>query len=182
MAITITLFVIGIFLIGIVLIYNKMVRNRNRMQEAWSIIDVFLRKRADLVPALVEVVKGYSNHEKTLLEEVTRFRSATKEATTQEARMESANGLAKALGNLIVVVENYPELKANEHFLQLQKELSSLEGEIEKARRYYNGTVRENNTYIESVPNNFVAVLFKMEKGLFFTLDPSETATPDITI
>ena len=157
---------IFLILAGIVLIYNKMIRNRNRMQEAWSIIDVFLKKRTDLIPALVDVVKGYSEHEKTLLEEITRFRAAG----DRQEQIHSANNLTKALGNLIVVVENYPEIKANEHFLELQKQLSGMEGEIEKARRYYNGTVRENNIYLESFPYHIIGI-FHFQKGVFFTLD-----------
>ncbi len=166
-------------LIGFIFTYNHMVKNRNRMREAWSITDVFLKKRADLIPTLTEVVKGYSEHEKTLLQEIARLRSGTM-ADDQQQQIDSAKKLTKALGNLIVVVENYPEIKANEHFLELQKQLSEIEGEIEKARRYYNGTVRENNTYIESFPFNIVAGIFNFRKGIFFTMDTSEKTTPEI--
>lgn len=158
-----------------ILVYNKMVRNRNRTQEAWSIIDVFLRKRADLIPALVDVVKGYSEHEQTLLEEITRLRAAAATDNRQE-QIDSANRLTKALGNLVVVVENYPEIKASEHFLNLQKQLAAIEGDLERARRYYNGTVREQNTCLESFPWNIIAALFRFRKGIFFSL-----ATPDTT-
>lgn len=180
---TIVLIIItSLLLIGIIIIYNKLVKNKNRMQEAWSIIDVFLKKRYDLVPNLVDTVKTYASHEKNTLEKVTYYRSEAMHSTEIQARTQSENGLGNALSALLIVAENYPELKANNNFLQLQHQLVDLENDLEKARRYYNGTVRENNIYQESFPSNIIARIFQFSKGEFFNTDIAEKAVPDITL
>ncbi len=170
-----------LFIIWIIIIYNKLVKNQNRMQEAWSMIDVFLKKRYELIPNLVETVKGYSQHEQKLLEEVTRYRAEAMQASKTGNRIAGEIQLEKALNNLVVSVENYPELKANEHFLKLQQQLVEIENELEMSRRYYNGTVRENNITLESFPSNIIGNIFNFEKGLFFSSDISEKTLPDIT-
>lgn len=151
------------------------------MQEAWSIIDVFLKKRYDLIPSLVETVKEYATYEKSVLEEVVRIRSQAIESQTVESRSQTETKLDKALVHLFGVVEKYPELKANENFLELQQQISRIENDLEKARRYYNGTVRENNILIESFPFNLIAGLFNFRKGSFFQIDQKESGLTNIS-
>lgn len=167
---TLILILVILFILWIIITYNKLVKNRNQVREAWSMIDVFLQKRYELIPNLVETVKGYSAHEQRLLEEVTRYRSEAMSASGSQNRIAGETRLEQALNNLFVTVENYPELKANEHFLKLQQQLTEIENELEMARRYYNGTVRENNIALESFPSNFVGQLFRFEKESFFKL------------
>lgn len=152
-------------------IYNRLVKGKNLVSEGWSGIDVQLKKRYDLIPNLVETVKGYAAHEKETFENVTRARTAAQQATTVEAHQAAEKQLSGALMNLIAVAERYPELKANTNFLELQGALSMIEGDIEKARRYYNGTVRDQNTLIESFPSNLIANGFGFTKAAFFELE-----------
>ncbi len=162
-------------------IYNKLVTLKNLVAEAWSGIDVQLKKRYDLIPNLVETVKGYAAHEKETLENVTRARTAAQQATTVEGQQVAERNLSGALMNLIAVAERYPDLKANTNFLELQNMLAVVEGDIEKARRYYNGNVREQNTLIESFPSNIVANLFGFVKSVFFELEnPAEKQNPQV--
>lgn len=162
-------------------IYNKLVKLKNLVAEAWSGIDVQLKKRYDLIPNLVETVKGYAAHEKETLENVTKARTAAQQATTVEGQQVAEKNLNTALMNLIAVAERYPDLKANTNFLELQATLQTVEGDIEKARRYYNGNVREQNTPIESFPSNIVANLFGFVKSVFFELDnPAEKQNPQV--
>jgi LemA protein len=173
--------VLVILFMAVISAYNKLVKFRNLMKEGWSGIDVFLKKRHDVVPNLVETVKGYAAHEKGTFEEITRYRSEAMQAKSAASQIESENQLGKALVNLMAVAENYPDLKANTNFLELQKQLSELENDLEKARRYYNGTVRENNIYVEQFPTNIIAGMFKFEKGLFFEIDSAERTTPQVS-
>ena len=178
------LIILVVFLIIVVWVisaYNKLVKFKNLMQEAWSGIDVFLKKRHDLAPNLVEIVKGYAAHEKQTFEEVTRLRSQAINATGQEAQMESEAGLGMALGRLMVVAERYPELKANTNFLELQQQLAKLEEDLSLSRRYYNGTVRENNIYIEKFPSNIIAGMFNFKKGQFFEIENAEKTVPQVS-
>lgn len=160
--------------------YNRMVSKKNYMEEAWSGIDVFLKKRYDLVPSLVEVVKGYARHEQKLLEDLTALRANVRNATTSQERIDSENKLGNALFNVLAISENYPDLKANLNFSQLQQSLCDLEDDIESSRRYYNGTVRDNNLLVESFPCNIVAQLFGFSKGVFFKIDEVERNVPAI--
>lgn len=169
---------LALYAIGI---YNKLVKLKNLVAEAWSGIDVQLKKRYDLIPNLVETVKGYAAHEKETLENVTRARNAAQQATTVEGQQAAENKLSGALMNLIAVAERYPELKANTNFLELQNMLSVVEGDIEKSRRYYNGNVREQNTLIESFPSNIIANMFGFVKSVFFELeDKSQKNAPSV--
>ena len=162
-------------------IYNKLVKLKNLVAEAWSGIDVQLKKRYDLIPNLVETVKGYAAHEKETLENVTRARTAAQQASTVEGQQAAENQLNRALVNLMAVAERYPELKANTNFLELQNTLSAVEGDIEKSRRYYNGNVREQNTLIESFPSNIIANMFGFVKSAFFELEnPAQRETPSV--
>lgn len=178
----IILVILLLLMIWIIFIFNKLVRLRNLMREAWSGIDVFLKKRHDMVPVLVETVKGYATHEKQTLEDVMRFRSNAINAKNQQESIEREKGLGNALGRLIAVAERYPDLKANTNFLKLQQQLSEMEDELALSRRYYNGTVRENNIRVESFPSNIIAVIFNFKKGIFFEIDPPEKAIPNLSL
>lgn len=180
----IALIVIGVLVLAVlygVSIYNRLVKLRNLVQEAWSSIDVMLKKRHDLIPNLVETVKGYATHERETLENVTRARNLAVSADSVEGKEIAEKNLNQAMVNLFAVAEQYPDLKANANFQQLQVELSSIENDIEKSRRYYNGTVRENNTLVESFPSNIVANMYKFEKSKFFELDNiAEREVPNV--
>ena len=151
------------------------------MQEAWSGIDVFLKKRYDLIPNLINAVKGYAEHEKQLLEQVTALRTQAMQSGSIDQKISAEKELGPALRRLMVSVESYPDLKANQNFRNLQSQLITMEGEIEMARRYYNGTVRENNIAVESFPGNMVAGAFKFDKGVFFEIDNmQQRETPNV--
>lgn len=152
-------------------IYNKLVKLRTLVEEAWSGINVQLKKRHDLIPNLMETVKGYAAHERETFERVTQARANAMQATDVKSQEAAENNLNAALVKLLAVAEQYPELKANQNFLQLQDQLSIIESDIEKSRRYYNGTVREKNIVIDSFPSNIIAGMFNFAKSLFFELD-----------
>jgi len=177
----------GLILIGLLVavsvsiagLYNGLVKLRNASDSAWSDIDVQLKRRADLVPNLVESVKGYAGHERTTLDEVTQARAHALRAVTPGERSAAESALGHALGGLLAVAEAYPELKASENFLSLQGELSRLENAIQKARRYYNAVVRDLNTQCEAFPSNLVASRFGFAKKAYFELEsPAERAVP----
>lgn len=178
------LIIIGVLVLIVlyaVSIYNHLIKLKNLVQEAWSSIDVMLKKRHDLIPNLVETVKGYATHEKETLENVTKARNLAAGANTVEGKEAAEKSLNQAMVNLFAVAEQYPDLKANANFQQLQAELSSIENDIEKSRRYYNGTARENNTLVESFPSNVIANMYKFEKAKFFELDNiAERAVPTV--
>jgi len=157
--------------------YNDFVGLRVRINEAWSDIEVQMKRRYDLIPNLVETVKGYATHEARTLENVTRARAeaiANHGAPDEQAKSE--NFLTGALKSLFALAESYPELKANENFLHLQRDLAEVEEKIQAARRYYNGTVRNNNTKVHRFPSNLVANYFKFRSAEFFELDEGEGA------
>lgn len=165
-----------------IIIYNKFVKLKILVQEAWSGIDVMLKKRHDLIPSIVDVVKGYAVHERETLEKVTEARNQAAAANTISDKESTENTLSRAISGLMVIAEQYPDLKANTNFLQLQNELSKVEGELEKARRYYNGTVRNNNVLIESFPSNILANMFGFVKSTFFELNnTSEREIPKVS-
>jgi LemA protein len=155
--------------------YNALVSRRNQYKEAWSDIDVQLKRRHDLIPNLISTVKGYAAHEREAFDAVTKARSQAIGATTPQQHAQAENALSATLKSLFAVAENYPELKANTNFLELQRELSDTENKIQAARRFYNTVVRDYNTMIESVPTNIVAALFTFSPAEFFELD-DETA------
>ena len=156
---------------GTIVIYNKLVRLRNTGQSSWSDIDVQLKKRYDLVPNLVETVKGYASHEKSVFERVTAARSQAMQAGSPEEKAAAENMLGATLKSLFAVAEAYPDLKANANFIQLQSQLKELEDNIEYARRYYNAVVRDYNTLTESFPSNLIASQFGFHKREFFELE-----------
>ena len=160
--------------VALVTTYNRLVALRQRSEEAWSDIDVQLKRRTDLVPNLVETVKGYAGHERTTLEQVVRARGAALSAQTPEARAQAENALTGALRQLFALAEAYPNLKANENFTQLQGSLGEIEEAIQNSRRYYNAVVRDFNTTIDSVPTNVLASFFRFAKRAYFELDSQQ--------
>ena len=152
-------------------VYNKFVRKRSMMEEGWSGIDVQLKKRYNLIPNLVETVKGYAKHEQETLNKVITARNTALNAEGVKAHTAAEKQLNSALANVFALSEAYPDLKANTNFLQLQGELSAIEGDVEKARRYFNATVRENNIMVESFPSNVVANMFNFDMGDFFEIE-----------
>lgn len=178
---TILWIIIGLVVIAILwlaTVYNSLVRLKNQTNEAWSDIDVQLKRRYDLIPNLVESVKGYAKHERELFEKVTEARSAAMGAQGIAEKGQAENMLAGTLKSLFAVAENYPELKANENFLKLQDELADTENKIQAARRFYNGNVRDFNIKIESFPSNIVAGMFKFGKREFFELEEEAAKEP----
>lgn len=165
--------VIAVWIIGI---YNRFVRLVNRTKEAWADIDVQLKRRYDLIPNLVNTVKGYAKHEQGTLTKVTEMRAAAMNAKGPAEQGKAENMLAGALKSLFAVSENYPDLKANENFLELQRELSDTENKIQAARRFYNGNVRDLNIALESFPQNIIGNMFKFKKQEFFELDGGDDA------
>lgn len=162
---------IGIY---VIIIYNKFVSLRAGIDASWSDIDVQLKRRFDLIPALVDTVKGYKTYEAETLEKVIQARQQGLNASTIEEKAEAANMLSGALGKLFALAEAYPDLKANTNFLHLQNELSSLEDAIQNARRYYNAIVRDYNAKLESFPDLFVAQKFQFKPRDYFELEESE--------
>lgn len=159
--------VLALIVLWLILAYNGLVRTRNRAQEAWSDIDVQLKRRYDLIPNLVESVKGYMAHEAGVFEKVTKARSQAMQATGA-AKAGAEDALSGALKSLFAVAENYPQLKANENFLNLQNELTDTEDKIQAARRFYNGMVRDLNTKIQVFPNNLFANALGFKPMEFF--------------
>lgn len=181
----IVLIVVAAAALYAIVIYNKLVRSRQMANEAWSGIDVQLKRRSDLIPNLVETVKGYAAHERGLLAEVTELRNQARAlaADDVQGRAQAEGALSIATGKLLALAEAYPDLKASTNFLELQQELSRIENDIQMARRYYNGSVRELNTLVESVPSNIVARFTGFTQRAFFELaDASEGAVPRVAI
>jgi len=171
---TIIYIVIGVVVAWLVLTYNSLVRLRFRAREAISDIDVQLKRRYDLIPNLVEAVKGYMAHEKGVLENVTKARSAVSGGGDPLERAEKENMLSSTLKTLFAVAENYPDLKANANFLDLQRELADTENKIQASRRFYNTTVRDLNTKIQTFPTNTIAGMFNFKEEKFFEVDSEE--------
>ena len=165
----------------IIYLYNALVRSRNMVEEGWSGIDVQLKRRADLVPNLVETVKGYAAHEKTVLQEVTAARTAATGARSVEGTRDAANMMTAALRHLFAVAEAYPDLKADANYRELQTQLAETEDMIQKARRYYNGAVRALNTAVEQFPSNLVAGQFRFTRAEYFEIeDPANRDLPTV--
>lgn len=168
---TVLLVVIGIIVLWVIVAYNGLVRLRYRVKEAWSDIEVQLKRRYDLIPNLVETVKGYAAHETSAFENVTKARAAAMGAQTAGEHAATENMLTGALKSLFAVAEAYPDLKANTNFLELQRELSDTENKIQAARRFYNGNVKDMNTRVEQFPTNMIAGAFGFKHEDFFDLD-----------
>ena len=164
-----------------VVLYNRLVRAHNLVEEGWSGIDVQLKRRSNLIPNLVETVKGYARHESKVFEEVTEARTQVGKASGLEETGAAENLLTAAIGRLFAVAEDYPDLKADANFRELQEQLAETEDLIEKARRYYNGAVRHLNTLIEVFPSNLIAKQFRFQRAEYFEIqDPHHRALPEV--
>ena len=172
----ITLGILAVIIVVGIVFYNRFVTLSNRVKESWSDIDVQLKRRYDLIPNLVNTVKGYATHESTAFEKVTQARAASISATGAKAKGEAENMLSGALKSLFAVAEAYPELKANQNFLELQRELSDTENKIQAARRFYNGTTMDMNTAVKSFPSNLIAGMFGFKESEFFALEAADAA------
>ena len=176
MSLTFLIFIIVSLGVIVVVLYNRLVRSRNRVSTAWSDIDVQLQRRHDLIPQLVKAVDAYAKYEKATLEAVTELRAEAMRAADVNARGEAELALSEGVGRLLALAESYPDLKANENFLKLQRELVETEDYLQFARRYYNGSVRDYNTMTETVPSNLVAGVFRFEPREFFQKTSDDAA------
>jgi LemA protein len=168
----------GIIALALVLIvgvfmYNRLIRSRNILNEAWSGIDVQLKRRHDLIPNIIETVKGYVKHERKVLEEITNLRSRLASPATVQERGQLENSFSQALKSIFALAEAYPDLKANQNFIELQHTLADAEEQLQLARRYYNGAARDYNTMVESFPSNMIARIFGFSKAEFFEIEPA---------
>jgi LemA protein len=173
-----------IVLVGVYLVYayNALVSSKNMVAEGWSGIDVQLRRRADLIPNLVETVKGYATHEDKLFRDIAELRAKSISGGSVGEQSQVGQAMSAALGRLFAIAEAYPELKADANFRDLQDKLSGIEDEIQMSRRYYNGAVRNLNTMIESFPSNLIATQFKFQKAEFFEIgDAAAREVPKVT-
>ena len=178
MEIIIIVAVLAIVVLGTIFIYNRLVKLRNTVRSSWSDIDVQLKKRFNLLPSLVEIVKGYAKHEREVLEKVTQARSQAMQAGTPGEAARSENMLRDTLKSLFAVAEAYPDLKANQNFMELQKQFEEIEDDIESARRYYNAVVRDYNTSTETFPAVLIAGMFGFKAAEFFELEEPEARKP----
>lgn len=172
---------VAVIVVGAVL-YNRLVRRQQMANEGWSGIDVQLKRRADLIPNLVTTVQGYAGHERLLFEEIARLRTEAGRIREDDvtARAKAETKLGSAVGQLIALAEAYPDLKASENFGKLQAELAKVEDELQMARRYYNGAVRNLNILVESFPSNFIAQLFSFRLRDYFEIDDRDRAVPQV--
>ena len=170
----IVLIAIAVIALFVIFLYNRLVKLKNQVKNAWSQIDVQLKRRNDLIPNLVETVKGYAKHEKELLTNITKERTAVMKSSSMEEKSKHSDQLSNTLKSLFAVSENYPKLKANENFLQLQEELSGTENKISYSRQHYNDMVLAFNTKIEQFPANMIAGMLNFKKKDFFKTPESE--------
>lgn len=182
MGLIITISVLLVLFIFLIVTYNSLVQLRQRLQNAWSQVEVQLKRRYDLIPNLLNTVQGYAAHEKGTFEEITRVRSQAISATSVAEQSQAENRLSQALRSLFAVAENYPELKANTNFLQLQEELSSTESKIAYSRQFYNDTVQKFNTKIELFPTNLVAGMLGFGAADYFTLQGEPEARQAVEV
>jgi LemA protein len=177
--------VIAAVVLYVAYLFNSLIRLRQLVNEAWSGIDVQLKRRADLIPNLVSAVKGYASHERELLQRVTELRGTAMSLSSGDVagRAQAENALGMALGKLVAIAEAYPDLKASGNFLELMRDLKVVEDELQLSRRYYNGAVRNLNTSIEQVPSNIVASIFRFTPREYFQLaDAREGAVPQVNL
>lgn len=174
--------IIVVVAVFVVILYNNLVGKRQLARNGWSDIDVQLKRRADLIPQLVTTVKGYAAHERALFEEIAARRGAAMAAGDDRGQRAAAEGaLAQPVSRLVALAEAYPDLKANQNFLDLQRQLAETEDNIEMARRFYNGAVRELNTLVHSVPSNLVAGAFGFREEAYFEINDSDRAAPMVS-
>lgn len=174
MELIIVIAVVAIVAFAVIGVYNGLIQLKNKVDEAWSDIDTQLKRRYDLIPNMVETVKGYAKHESKTLEAVTQARNMAMSAKSPEERIQAENALSGTLKTLFAVAENYPDLKANQNFMDLQATLKEIEEKLQLSRRYYNATVRDFNTKVEIFPNNIVAGIFHFARRKFFEIENQE--------
>lgn len=180
MALIIIIVLVVLVVLYIISTYNALVSLRNKVKDEWSQIDVLLKRRADLIPNLVETVKGYAKHEKSTLEEVISARNSVVSAKNPKEEMKANNELTQALSRLIAVAESYPDLKANTNFVQLQTDIKETEDKIAYARQFYNDSVLAYKNKLEMFPSNIVAGMFSFKPEEFFEIDEKEKETPKV--
>ena len=182
---TVVIGVLAVLTVIMAITYNKYIKLKNLNEEGWSGIGIYLQKRMDLIPNLVNIVKGYATHEKETLENVVKLRNQmmsidTKNIDNIEKIQKLENEIVKTLKSIMMLQENYPDLKANENFLNLQSQLTRIETEIQSSRKYYNGTVRDRNTFIETFPNNLLGGFFGFKKAAFFYVAEGAEKVPEV--
>ncbi|MGE5392378.1 MAG: LemA family protein [Candidatus Saccharibacteria bacterium] len=165
------LIILALVVIWLIAMYNGLITSRNRVDEAWADIEVQLKRRYDLIPNLVNTVKGYAKHEEGVFSKVTEARSQAMAAPAGSEKLAAENNLSQTIRSLFAVAENYPELKANQNFLSLQSDLTDTEDKIQAARRFYNGNVRDFNTKLQTFPTNIFASMFRFSPKAFFDID-----------
>lgn len=173
--------IIVLLIIWVISTYNGLVGLRNKKDDQWSQIEVQLKRRADLIPNLVETVKGYAKHEKETFEEVIKARNTYLSANTPEDEMKASAGVSNAISKLFALAENYPELKANDNFLSLQNDLKDTEDKISYARQFYNDAVLTYNNKVEMVPSNIIAGMFNFKKAAFFEVEEKDKEAPKVS-
>lgn len=173
--------IIVIILLWFVMTYNSLVGLRNRVKDQWAQIDVQLKRRADLIPNLVETVKGYAKHEKSTFEEVVKARNAINNASTKEEEMKANGELSQVVSRLFALAESYPELKANQNFIGLQNDLTEAEDKISLMRQFYNDTVLSYNNKVQTIPSNIVANLCHFKEETFFKVDEKDREVPKVS-
>ena len=176
----IILILVAVIVLWVIFTFNSLVVLRNRTKEAWSDIDVQLKRRYNLIPNLLATVKGYAAHEKEVFQKVTEARTRAMSAQTVEEHSKAENMLSSTLKSLFAVAENYPQLRASENFVELQRELSDTENKIQAARRFYNGNVRDLNIKIETFPSKIIAALFSFKKMEFFEIEEAVREVPQV--
>ncbi|MEX0826988.1 MAG: LemA family protein [Acidimicrobiia bacterium] len=181
MPLIIGLAVIGLLVLAVIAIYNRLVRLRNRTDNAWSQVDVQLKRRYDLIPNIVETVKGYAAHERETFEEVVRARTAAQDASTVEEQAVAENMLTGALRKLFALAEAYPELRASENFRRLQEELAETENRISVSRQIYNDSTLTYNNAVQTVPSNIIASMFNFAKRAYFEIEDDARSAPEVS-
>ena len=176
----ITIAIVAVALLYFIAVYNGLIRRRVQVREAWATIDTQLKRRYDLIPNLVNAVKGATDHERGVLEAVTKARTAAMKATGADKKGDAENQITGALKSIFALSENYPQLRANENFLELQRELTDTETKIQAARQFYNTSVMSLNTNVEQFPSNVVAGIFKVGKEPFFEIAETEKKAPKV--
>ena len=177
----IVLIVVGVIILFIILLYNSLIRLRNQVKNSFAQIDVQLKRRNDLIPNLVEAVKGYMKHEKSVFENVTKARSALLKADTVTEKSKASNQLTNTLKSLFAVAEGYPQLKANENFLELQRELSAIEDKVAYARQFYNDSILDYNNAVRSFPGNIFASIYNRKEKQFLEIPEESRAVPKVS-
>lgn len=172
---TVIAFIVVVVLVGyLISCYNKLVKQSVVVEEAFATMDVYLKKRFDLIPNLVETVKGYAKHEQSTLDEVIRLRNANYSGMSAEEKLANSASISRELPKIMALAENYPELKANQNFMELSRQLEKVEEDIANSRKYYNGAVRNYNITIQAIPTNFIASLFRFEKKTMFEVGDAQ--------